>query len=371
MSTSAASSKLFEPVQIGKNKLAHRIALAPLTRFRCDADHVPLDMVNEYYNQRAQVPGTLLITEATILAPQAAGYPGVPHIHSKEQIAAWKKITDSVHAKGSFIYCQIWALGRAADPSYLKAQGRDVISSGDLPFEGGAKPRALSEDEIKEFIQLYAQAAKNAIEAGFDGVEIHGANGYLIDQFTQNTCNNRTDSWGGSVENRCRFAIEVTKAVVAAVGKERTSIRLSPYSSFQGMKMEKKDLEETFTYLVGELKKQELVYLHMTEARIDGNADHPDTTDNLNWLIKIWDHTSPIVVAGGYTGESAVKALNEQYKDYDVVIAFGRYFISNPDLVKRVQEGKEFRPYDRNLFYNAGEAKGYTEYEAHAPEFKF
>ena len=200
--------------------------MAPLTRFRCDENHVPLPMVTEYYTQRAQVPGTLLITEATIIGPQAAGYPGVPHIHSQEQIEGWKNVTKSVHEKGSKVYMQLWALGRAADAGYLKKNGRDVISSSDEAFEGGAKPRALSEEEIKEFIGLYAQAAKNAIEAGFDGVEIHGANGYLIDQFTQTTCNKRTDSWGGSVENRCRFALEVTKAVVAAVGKRSEERRV-------------------------------------------------------------------------------------------------------------------------------------------------
>ena len=370
MVTAAADSKLFKPVQIGSTKLEHRIALAPLTRFRCDENHVPLPMVTEYYTQRAQVPGTLLITDATIIAPQAAGYPGIPHIHSQEQIDGWKKVTASVHEKGSKIYMQLWALGRAADAGYLKKNGRDVVSSSDVAFEGGAKPRALSEDEIKEFIGLYAQAAKNAIEAGFDGVEIHGANGYLIDQFTQTTCNKRTDSWGGSVENRCRFALEVTKAVVAAVGKERTAIRLSPYSSFQGMKMPQPDIRETFSYLVGELKKEQLAYLHMTESRVDGNADHLDATDSLNWLVKIWDHTSPVVIAGGFTPESAVEHVEGEYKDYDVIIAFGRYFISNPDLVKRVHDAKPFRPYNRALFYNAGEAKGYTDYEAHAPEFK-
>ena len=370
MSTSAASSKLFQPVQIGSTKLAHRIALAPLTRFRCDENHVPLPMVTEYYAQRAQVPGTLLISEATIIAPQAAGYPGIPHIHDQAHIDGWKNVTKAVHDKGSKIFMQLWALGRAADAGYLKSQGKEVVSSSDLAFEGGAKPRALSEDEIKEYIGLYAQAAKNAIEAGFDGVEIHGANGYLIDQFTQTNCNKRTDSWGGSVENRCKFAIEVTKAVVAAVGNERVGLRLSPYSEFQGMKMPEKDIKETFSYLVGEIKKQQLAYLHMTEARVDGNADHLEATDSLDWLVKIWDHTSPVLIAGGFTAESAAKAAEGEYKDFDIIFVFGRYFISNPDLVERVRDGKPFRPYNRALFYNAGEAKGYTEYEAHSPEFK-
>lgn len=370
MSTAMKDSKLFQPLKVGNNILSNRIALAPLTRVRASDDHVPLPMATEYYTQRAATPGTLLITEATFIAEGAGGLPNVPGIHNQDQINQWKEVTKSVHEKGGVIFCQLWAIGRAASPDALGLKsGHRVVSSSNLSFEGGAKPEALTEEEILQIIKDYAQAAKNAMEAGFDGVEIHGANGYLIDQFTQNTCNNRTDAWGGSVENRCRFGLEVTKAVVAAVGKERTGMRLSPYSDFQGMKMETKDLEETFTYMVSELKKLEIVYLHLTEARIAGNApsSHHDT---LLWILKIWDNQSPVLVSGGYTGASAKDATENEYKDYDVIIVFGRYFISNPDLVEKVRNEIEFRPYNRELFYTPKSPKGYTDYEAHAPGWK-
>ena len=285
--------------------------MAPLTRFRADDKHVPHPYVAEYYAQRACVPGTLIITEATFIAPQAGGYGNAPGIWSKEQIAGWKRVTSAVHEKKSFIYLQLWALGRAAAPSVLTAElgeGAKVVSSSDIAFEGGAKPTALTEEEIKEYIGLYAQAAKNAVEAGFDGVEVHGANGYLIDQFTQDTCNNRTDAWGGSIEKRARFAIEVTKAVIAAVGAERTGIRLSPYSSFQGMRME--NPQPQFTYLAGELKKLNLAYLHVVESRINGNAD-TDSVDKVDFLIDLWNNQSPVFIAGGFKAETAKKAVDE------------------------------------------------------------
>ncbi|KAF7956706.1 hypothetical protein EAE96_004036 [Botrytis aclada] len=355
-----SSSTLFTPLKVGTSELQHRVAMAPLTRFRADDNHVPLPMVAEYYAQRASVPGTLLITEATFIAPQAGGYPNAPGIWSKEQIAGWNKVTDAVHAKKSYIWLQLWALGRSADPSNLQAEGGYKLkSSSDIALEGGGKPEPLTEAEIKEYIGLYAQAAKNAIEAGFDGVEIHGANGFLIDQFFQDTANKRTDSWGGSVENRARFGLEVSKAVVAAVGAEKTSVRLSPFSPFQGMKMA--DPIPQFTYITQELKKLNLAYLHVVESRITGDGDI-EATEKVDFLIDIWNGTSPILLAGGFKPESAKKAADEKYKGKDIVIAFGRYFIANPDLPFRLKEGIDFTPYDRNFFYNKKEAEGYTTY---------
>ncbi|KAF7872406.1 hypothetical protein EAF04_003327 [Stromatinia cepivora] len=354
-----SSSTLFTPLKVGASELQHRIAMAPLTRFRADDNHVPLPMVSDYYTQRASVPGTLLITEATFIAPQAGGYSHVPGIWSKDQITAWKKVTDAVHAKKSYIWMQLWALGRAADATYLEQTGYKVKSASDIPFEGGAKPEPLTEAEIKDYFGLYAQAAKNAIEAGFDGVEIHGANGYLVDQFFQDTANQRTDSWGGSIENRARFGLEVTKAVVAAVGADKTAIRLSPYSPFQGMKMA--DPIPQFSYIAQELKKLNLAYLHVVESRITGASD-VEATDKVDFIIDIWDGTSPLLLAGGFTAKSAKKAVDEEYKGKDIVIVFGRYFIANPDLPFRVKEGIEFTPYDRNFFYNKTEAQGYTTY---------
>ena len=234
------TSRLFQPLKIGNVELSNRIVLAPLTRFRADDDHVPLPFVPEYYAQRGSYPGTLLVTEATFIAPQAGGFSNAPGIWSPAQIASWKNVTDAVHKKGSFIFLQLWALGRAADADQLKAELGEkgvVKSASNIPFKGGATPQALTEEEIHEYIGLYAQAAKNAIEAGFDGVEVHSANGYLIDQFLQDVSNDRTDAWGGSIEKRARFGLEVAKAVVEAVGAEKTGIRISPFSVFQGMKM--------------------------------------------------------------------------------------------------------------------------------------
>jgi NADPH2 dehydrogenase len=286
----------------------------------------------------------------------------VPGIYSKAQIEAWKKVTGAVHKKGSFIFMQLWALGRAATLSELKkelGENAKVVSASDIPFEGGETPKALTEEEIYEYIGFYKQAAKNAIEAGFDGVEVHGANGYLVDQFLQDVSNKRTDAWGGSIEKRARFGLEVTKAVVEAVGAERVGIRTSPYSPFQGMKM--KDPVPQFSYYAEELKKLKLAYLHVVESRITGNANI-DATDKIDFLIDIWGKTSPVFVAGGFKQDSAYRAVDEEYKGKDITIVFGRYFISNPDLVFRVKEKIAFTDYDRAKFYNKKQVLGYTDW---------
>lgn len=359
----ASASKLFKPIRVGRSDLQNRVAMAPLTRFRTDENHVPLQpLVSEYYAQRASVPGTLLVSEAAIIAAQAGGFPGAPGIWSQAQIDSWKKVTEAVHAKGSFIYLQLWALGRAAPVEGVKKDaGPDarVVSSSDIPFEGGVKPTPLTEEEIQWYIKQYALAAQNAIEAGFDGVEIHGANGYLVDQFIQDVCNNRTDKWGGSIENRGRFALEVTKAVVEAVGSDRTAIRLSPFALFQGMKMA--DPKPQFAYLVKELKKYDLAYLHLIESRVSGNVDIA-ATEKLNFLVDIWDNQGPVLLAGGFEPDSAVSAVDVDFPDKKVVIAFGRYFISTPDLVFRIENGLELASYDRDTFYTVGEAHGYIDY---------
>lgn len=362
------SSKLFTPLRVGRLELSNRIAMAPMTRLRADDAHVPLPMVADYYAQRASTPGTLLITEATFIAPQAGGMPNVPGIWNDAQITAWKDVTTAVHKKGSYIYLQLWALGRVANPDLLKAEGDySVVSSSETPVsEGATVPHALSEAEIQEWIQTYAQAAKNAIAAGFDGVEIHAANGYLIDQFTQDTCNKRTDRWGGSVENRARFAVEVTRAVVDAVGADRTGIRFSPWSTFQGMRMA--DPVPTFTYLAEQMKALKLAYAHVVESRIAGNAD-VEATDQLDFFLQAYGNASPVVIAGGYKPASAYDAADIKYKEYDAIIGFGRPFISNPDLPFRVQKGVPLVPYQRDFFYVPKEPKGYVDYEFSA-EFK-
>lgn len=358
----AANSRLFKPLQVGQMNLSNRLAMAPLTRFRADDEHVHQDIAVEYYAQRAAaVPGTFLISEATPISARAGNYPNVPGIYTSEQIKAWKKVTDAVHEKGSHIYCQLWALGRTASAETLKKEtGLNLKSSSAVPMaEGSPTPEQYTEEEIWEIIGDYAKAAKNSIEAGFDGVEIHGANGYLIDQFTQDTCNKRTDNWGGSVEKRSRFGLEVTKAVVEAIGADKVGIRISPYSSFQGMKME--DPVPQFTHFVEGLKKFKLAYLHVVESRITGNADI-ESTEKVDFAINAWGNTSPILLAGGFKPDSAKEAVDKEYKDKDVVIVFGRYFISTPDLVYRIREGIDLTPYDRDTFYLPKQAKGYTDY---------
>ncbi|KIY67829.1 NADH:flavin oxidoreductase/NADH oxidase [Cylindrobasidium torrendii FP15055 ss-10] len=362
---SSSSSKLFEPITVGKLNLQHRIVLAPLTRFKSGKeDHVPnVPRMSEYYSQRGSAPGTLLITEATFIAPQAGGYFHVPGIWSPEQIAAWKKITDAVHARGSHIYMQLWALGRAAAAPGVPASDVRLVSASDIPLHDGRpeKPSPLTKDEIKEYVQLYATAAHNAVfGAGFDGVEVHGANGYLIDQFTQDVSNKRTDEYSGSIKNRARFALEVVKAVVDTVGADRTAIRLSPWSPFQDMKMA--DPKPTFSYLVGQLAQRHptLAYLHVVEPRIDGNDDvEAQQHESNDFIRQIWA-PRPYVTAGAYVRENAFEAASRPGE----LVAFGRYFISNPDLVRRLKENIPLTKYDRSTFYVPGDfsGKGYTDF---------
>ncbi|KAJ6099794.1 NADH-dependent flavin oxidoreductase [Penicillium canescens] len=364
-------SKLFSPLQVGACQLQHRVIMAPLTRFRSNEDYVPIPAAKEYYTQRASVPGTLIIAEATYISPKAAGYPNAPGIWSAEQIARWKEITDSVHAKGSFVFLQIWALGRSSDPENLKANGFDFVSSSPVPIQKNDPiPRELSETEIREYIDDFAQAGRNAISAGFDGVELHGANGFLIDQFTQDTSNQRTDSWGGSIENRSRFAVEVTRAMVDAIGAGRVAIKLSPWSADQGMRMN--GLKEQFTHLISQLKHLKLAYLHLTNPRVS-IEDEPlvpaeeTATDENAPFIQAWGNVSPVLLGGGYSADSAKRAVDVEYQDQDIGTVFGRFFISNPDLPLRAREDIPFTPYDRDTFYTPLSEKGYVDYPFHEP----
>lgn len=288
----------------------------------------------------------------------------VPGIYNQDQIEGWKRVTSGVHENGSKIFLQLWALGRAASAETLKKEFGDkarVVSASDIPFEGGDKPSPLSEDEIEEYVNAYAQAAKNAIEAGFDGVEIHGANGYLLDQFLQDVSNKRTDRYGGSIENRARFPLAVAKAVVEAVGAEKVGYRISPYSPFQGMKME--NPKPTFEYLIKGLKELKLVYLHVTESRVTGNAD-TESVEHIEPLVNLWaEDGSVALVAGGYKPDSARRAVDETYTGKNVLVVFGRWFISNPDLVFRLKNEVELTKYDRDTFYVPEQKHGYTDYE--------
>ena len=336
--------------------------MAPLTRYRANDAHVHTSLATEYYSQRASVSGTLLITEATFISPRASGYANVPGIWNKDQIEAWKNVTDAVHKKGCYIMCQLWALGRAAKPEIVRKEAGEkaFVSSSSIAMQaGGEEPRALEEEEIRAYIADYAQAAKNAIEAGFDGVEIHGANGYLVDQFTQDTANHRTDAWGGSVEKRSRFGLEVAKAVVDAVGNEKVGIRLSPFSTFQGMKMA--DPITQFSHLIEGLKNLKLAYIHLVESRVSGNADI-EATERVDPLLKVWGKTGPVLLAGGFQPDSAKRAVEEEYTGHDIIIVFGRHFIANPDLPFRIEKGLELTKYNRNTFYKAKSPEGYVDY---------
>ncbi|KAF7348153.1 NADH:flavin oxidoreductase/NADH oxidase [Mycena sanguinolenta] len=351
---------LFQPLSIGSVSLQHRVVLAPLTRLRADANHVPLlPLVKEYYSQRASTPGTLLITEANIIAAKAGGYFNMPGIWSPEQIKAWtevsslisfaiatvlihnrRKVVNGVHAKGSFIFLQLAALGRGAIPEALRAEDPtfSIVSASDIPIaKDGEKPRPLTVAEIQEYVSLYVQAAKNAMEAGFDGVEIHSANGCLTDQFLQDVSNNRTDAYGGSVENRARFPLEVVKAVAEAVGEKKTAIRFSPWSPFAGMGMA--DPVPTFSYIVSEIKRlfPDLAYIHLIEPRIAAGSDVAKSADNAvqsnDFLREIWDDR-PLISGGGFSRETAKKLAD---KRKNALVAFGRHFIANPDLPLRLE----------------------------------
>ncbi|GAA5890664.1 hypothetical protein JCM8208_004953 [Rhodotorula glutinis] len=362
----SSDSALFEPITVGDMRLSHRLVMAPLTRFRADEQHVHQPVAAEYYSQRASTPGTLLITEATFIDPKASGYANVPGIWTDEQVQGWKRVVDAVHAKGSKVFLQLWALGRAADADNLRDEtGEEVQSASDVAFEGGATPRPLTREEIKDYVSYYARAAKKFVEeAGGDGCEIHTANGYLLDQFLQTVSNKRTDEYGGSVENRARFPLEVLDAVCAAVGPSRVGVRLSPYSPWQGMGMPQRDVEETFSYYVREARERhsDLAYLHCVTARMAGILDVEGVKpeQSLDFIRDLWA-PRPFIVAGGFDAESARVAADSRD---NTCVAMGRLWISSPDLPRRVRERIPLTPYDRDLFYQNGPDKvhGYIDY---------
>ncbi|TVY41870.1 Chanoclavine-I aldehyde reductase [Lachnellula subtilissima] len=354
-----AESRLFKPLKIGNIEVQHRIGMAPLTRLRATAAHVPTPLMVEYYSQRASAPGTLIISEGTFVSPSACGgFANAPGIWNQAQVDGWKAITDEVHRKGCFIYCQIFAMGRAADAEVAKRDGVSFVGPSAIPIEeGGAIPRTMSIAEIKQMIRDFASAAENAVKAGFDGVECHGGNGYLADQFIQENSNRRDDEWGGSVENRSRFIDEVMKGVVAAVGAERVGLRLTPWSLFQGMRME--DPIPQFSDIIDKARQLNLAYLHLVESRVSGAVDREEGSERLDFAYKLWN--GPLLVAGGYKLADARKLVDEEYPDRDIMVVFGRYFISNPDLVYRLKEGLDFSAYERTTFYS-GSAVGYVDY---------
>ncbi|KAI1199770.1 NADH:flavin oxidoreductase/NADH oxidase family protein-like protein [Nemania serpens] len=353
-----AESRLFKPLQIGNIKVSHRIGMAPLTRLRATAEHVPTPSMKEYYGQRASVPGTLIISEGTFVSPSACGgFPGAPGIWNDEQVAAWRAVTDEVHRKGSFIYCQLFAMGRAGDVESARQAGVAIVGPSAIPIDASSPiPRAMTIEEIKQTVQDFATASENAIRAGFDGVECHCGNGYLVDQFAQDTSNKRDDEYGGSVENRSRFVDEIMRAMVDAVGSSRVGLRVSPWSSFQGMKM--KNPIPQFTDIINKAGQLKLAYLHMVESRISGDGD-VGGAETLDFAYNIWN--APLLVAGGYKADNAKRLVDEEHPDKDIVVMMGRHFISNPDLVHRIKGGLKFSAYNRDTFYMGADV-GYVDY---------
>ncbi|KAF9078523.1 FMN-linked oxidoreductase [Rhodocollybia butyracea] len=360
---SATTYKLFTPIKVGNMSLEHRVVMAPMTRLRTTATGSPLNVVKEYYSQRASTPGTLIITEGTVIGIDGAGLRGAPGIWSEEQITAWKEIANAVHAKKCYIYLQIVAMGRVAKSAVLKAMNatsHDVVSPGDIPIPGGEVPRPMTLEEIKTSLALFAEAAVNAVhKAGFDGVEIHGANGYLVDQFIQDVSNNRTDEYGGSIKNRARYPLEVVDAITKAVGEERTSIRFSPWAKDTVKAMGMKNPIPTYTYLISQLKEKypNLSYLHLIQSRA---LDNPAESNEP--LFDIWS-PRPLIVADGFTRDAALSFAERD----GFLIAFGKHFISNPDLPGRLEAVLPLSDYDQSTFYGGDDSgKGYTDY-AFAP----
>ncbi|KAL4982523.1 NADH:flavin oxidoreductase NADH oxidase family protein [Aspergillus falconensis] len=363
-----AASRLFEPLRVGNMELKHRIVFPPLTRNRNDDDHTPLPFMVKYYADRASIPGTLVISEATAVSHLEEGQDNTPGFVSERQVAAWKDIIDTVHAKGSYYFQQIWGMGRAAYPEFMAKKGLKYRSSSAVPMEGvNTIPEEMTEEEISEIIQSFVDTAKRVIAAGGDGVEIHCAHGYLLDQFLSDAVNKRTDRWGGSTENRARLVLEVVKAVADAVGAPRVALRLSPYAAFQGA--EKGDIVGQYLYIIKQLKKMAapLAYLSLVEATGDPGAmifggKTVNQGKTLDFILEAWDNWSPVIVAGGYRPETAAWALEEHYRKWNTLVAFGRHFLANPDLVFRIQHRIELNKYDRPTFYLAKNEVGYNDY---------
>lgn len=363
-------SHLFSPLRVGDIEIAHRVVLAPLTRLRSTP---PGDIPNElnalYYSQRAS-SGGLLITEATQISLLGKGYPGAPGIHTPEQVEGWKLVTNAVHEKGGQVFLQLWHVGRISHSSLHPEAGLPVAPSAIAPANGSKvltadfqqvpyeTPRALDLDEIPGIIYEYGRGAENANQAGFDGVEIHSANGYLLDQFLEDSTNRRTDRYGGSIENRARLLLEVVDEVVTVWGRGRVGVRLSPFGTFSDMG--DSDPLALFGYVLEQLSIRGIAYVHLVEPRV-GNAgadlainhDAPRTAKIFRDAFR-----GVLFSAGGYTAKTAEEAIAYGLAD---AVAFGRLFIANPDLPERFRDHSELNPYDRSTFYGGTEA-GYTDY---------
>lgn len=351
---------LFRPATLGPYTLSNRVVMAPLTRNRAGPGNVPQPLNADYYAQRASAG--LIISEATQVSPQGVGYPATPGIHSAQQVAGWKRVTDAVHARGGRIFCQLWHVGRISHPSLqpegalpvapsaIRPQGMAFTYQGLQPF---VIPRALETSELPGIVEQYRNAAGNALTAGFDGVEIHAANGYLLDQFLRDGSNHRDDAYGGSVNNRARLLLEVAEAVTGVWGAERVGVRISPVNSFNDMR--DSDPQATFNHVAVALSSLDFAYLHVVEGSIGEDGYTPGAMD----FRQLRQHfTGSYMANGGYTAQRARAALERGDADF---IAFGVLFLANPDLPERLRRGGPFNPADADRFYG-GDHAGYTDY---------
>lgn len=353
---------LFSPYRMGNLTLPNRIVMAPMTRSRAGEANVPGPMAVTYYVQRASAG--LIITEGSQVSPQGVGYVRTPGIYSAAQVAGWKKVTDAVHRAGGRIFIQLWHVGRVSHPDFL--DGALPVAPSALPVEGyvhtpeGKKqipvPRALETGELPDVVRQFRRAAENARDAGFDGVEIHGANGYLLDQFLRSGSNKRTDQYGGSLENRARLPLEVTKAVIDVWGGVRVGYRISPHGT--GYSMSDANPRETYSYFTKELKNTGLGYLHLIEPLGGRMGFVPPEARMGPALRKIFGKT--FILNGGYGLRSGNEAIARGEAD---LIAYGVPFLANPDLPERFRQNAPLNEADVDTFY-AGEAKGYTDYPA-------
>jgi N-ethylmaleimide reductase len=362
-------SKLFSQINLGSYPLKHRVVLAPLTRMRTEAGNVPGDLMVEYYTQRAS-DGGLLITDATAVSQLGIAYVDAPGIFTDAQATGWKRVVDAVHAKGARIFLQLWHAGRQAHaantrgvtpvaPSALRSLEHAAIrdENGNIVEAELDVPRALELHEVPQIIEQFRHGAILAKEAGFDGVELHAANGYIFDQFLLNGSNHRTDAYGGSIENRARLLFETLDAVVSVWGPRRVAVRLSPSGTYGTVS--DTDPRATWGYVAKRLNDYDLAYLHVIEPRIRGNEENVNVKESdisSKDLRRIFRGT--IVAAGGFTRESAEQIISDAHAD---LVAFGRMFISNPDLPERLRTGAPLARYDRSTFYG-GDTRGYTDY---------
>jgi N-ethylmaleimide reductase len=360
------TKKLLSSLALGPYTLRNRVLMAPLTRTRAGDRNVPREMNVTYYRQRATAG--LIITEATPVSPYGHGYWGTPGIHTEEQRDGWRRITDAVHEEGGLIFQQLWHVGRISHQdlqpgSVLPVSASAIRPKGNALTRDGLKPhptpRALRSDEIPGVIGEFRRGAQLAMEAGFDGVEVHGANGYLPDQFLNSGSNDRTDEWGGPIENRARFLLAVTDAVVNVWGADRVGVRLSPANRHGDI--DDTNRHETYTYAVRELNNRKLAYIHLVSPRVDGAEDAETVMDlGPERFRPLVTGRTRLIVAGGYRPADAESLVNRGIAD---AVAFGRLFISNPDLSKRIELDAPLNAYDRKTFYARG-TEGYLDYPA-------